>query len=256
MSVATVARPVRGVALPWAAAGVVVAAQVAYPLVTGDARDRLTVATVVVFFLASVTHAWRSRGAAYAARLVAVTAGGGLLAEAVGVHTGVPFGRYAYATSLGPKVLGVPWVVPLAWTMLAHPAACAAARLASRPAARVAVAAVALASWDVFLDPQMVDAGHWHWRGVGAHLPGIGEVPLTNFAGWLLVSLLVMAALAPRVAAREGDEPALVLYLWTYASSVLANLVFFHRPAVAAWGAVAMGVVAVPLARRLVARAR
>ena len=34
--------------------------------------------------------------------------GGGLLAEAVGVHTGFPFGAYAYSGTLGPELLGVP----------------------------------------------------------------------------------------------------------------------------------------------------
>ncbi len=255
MTVATAARPIRGVALPWALAATVVALQIAYPLVTGAARDQLTVATVVVFFLATVTHALRSRGTSYAVTLVAVTAGGGLLAETVGVHTGLPFGHYAYAGSLGPKVLDVPVVVPLAWTMLAHPAACAAARLARAPVPRVAVAALALAGWDVFLDPQMVEAGHWRWETVGAHLPGVPDVPLTNFAGWLVVSLLVMVVLAPRVTPREDDSAALALYLWTYASSLFADLAFFHRPAVAGWGGLVMGVVAVPLVMRLVRRA-
>jgi putative membrane protein len=38
------------------------------------------------------------------------------------------------------------------------------------------------------------------------------------------------------------------LYLWTYASSILAHAVFLDLPSSAAWGAVAMGPVAVPLA--------
>ena len=44
-----------------------------------------------------------------------VAAGVGLAAEAVGVRTGFPFGDYSYADTLGPTVLGVPVVVPLAW---------------------------------------------------------------------------------------------------------------------------------------------
>jgi putative membrane protein len=41
------------------------------------------------------------------------------------------------------------------------------------------------------------------------------------------------------------------LYLWTYASSVLAHAVFLDLPASAAWGGAAMGLVAVPLGVRL-----
>jgi len=45
-----------------------------------------------------------------------------------------------------------------------------------------------------------------------------------------------------------GDEPMYALYLWTYASSVLAHAVFLGLPASALWGAAGMAVVAVPLA--------
>ena len=88
--------------------------QIAYPLVAGDARDRLTVVTVVVFFLASTSHALLHRGVRWTALLVLVTTGTGLLAEAVGTATGVPFGQYDYADTLGAKLLGVPVVIPLA----------------------------------------------------------------------------------------------------------------------------------------------
>ena len=109
------------------------------------------------------------------------------------------------------------------------------------------VGALALATWDVFLDPQMVDSGHWRFAaGNGPTLTGI---PLRNFAGWLLVSLVLMALLVlllpdPARAAGppEGDAVPLALYLWTYGSSLLANLVFFDRPAVALTGGLAMGV--------------
>ena len=55
--------------------------------------------------------------------------------------------------------------------------------------------AAALASWDLFLDPQMVDAGHWRWSDPSPALPGVPTVPLTNYAGWALVALVLMALL-------------------------------------------------------------
>jgi ribosomal protein S12 methylthiotransferase len=60
----------------------------------------------------------------------------------------------------------------------------------------------------------------------------------------------------PRVLRPQpGPDLAMyVLYLWTYASSVLAHAVFLDLPASAAWGALAMGTVAVPLARSLIRR--
>ena len=237
--------------MPAVLAGAVVLAQIAYPLTPeGTARDRLTVATVVLFAAASVLHAATTRGLRAAAALVAVAGGGGLLAEAVGVATGIPFGRYTYSGTLGPAVLGVPVLIPLAWVMMAWPAYLVAIRLARRPLVRVAVAAAALASWDLFLDPQMVDAGHWRWSDPSPALPGVPTVPLTNYAGWALVALVLMTLLhrAVRTGPSTLDTVPYALYLWTYASSVLALPAFFGLPAAALWGGLGMGAVAVPLA--------
>ncbi|HST65441.1 MAG TPA: carotenoid biosynthesis protein [Mycobacteriales bacterium] len=239
--------------------GLVVLAQVAYPLTPrGGPRDGLTVATVLLFALASLVHAYATRGPRAGLALLVVAGGGGLLAESVGVSTGLPFGTYSYAGSLGPRLAGVPLVIPLAWVMMAWPALLVAARLtASRPA-RVAVGAVALASWDLFLDPQMVDAGHWRWADPSPGLPGVDTVPLTNYAGWLLVALLLMLVLDRAVPVRPStsDTVPYALYLWTYFSSILALAAFFGLPAAALWGALGMGTVALPLLRSLRGRVR
>jgi len=238
----------------WAAAAVVVATEIAYPLVHGHVRNAFTVTTVVMFASVSWLHARVTRGRRYATALVAVAAGGGFLAELSGVHTGIPFGDYRYTGGLGPTVAAVPLVVAAAWLMMAHPARVVAERLSRRRPARIAVTAVALAAWDVFLDPQMVAAHHWHWSDPTPHLPGVGDVPLSNFGGWFLVAALIAVALdaaSPREVAGGDDGPMLLLWMWTWLSSTLANAAFFHRPAVAAWGFVAMGVVGVPLLVRL-----
>jgi putative membrane protein len=237
------------VVLPLAAGAVLV--QVAYPLVHGSARDALTVAAVVLFAAASLTHAAVTRGPRTALAVLAVFGLGGLLVEAVGVASGVPFGRYAYAGSLRPAVLGVPLVVPLAWVMMGWPAYLVGRRLGAGPGTRLAVAAWALAAWDLFLDPQMVAAGHWRWSDPGQALPGVPAVPLTNYAGWLAVAAVMMVTLraaAGRAAAPAvGDGLPYALYLWTYLSSVLAHVAFFGLPAAAFWGGLGMGGVAVSL---------
>ncbi|HVE64045.1 MAG TPA: carotenoid biosynthesis protein [Mycobacteriales bacterium] len=240
----------------WLLAGLTVLAQIGYPLTSGTARDRLTVATVALFFATSVTHALITRGARFTAALVGVTTGGGLLVEAIGVRTGIPFGDYAYADSLGAKVLGVPVVIPLAWTMMAYPALLVAHRVTTRPLLEAVLAGAALASWDLFLDPQMVAAGHWIWSASG---PSITGIPVSNYLGWLVVATVMMGLLQQLVRDRDGGDVAVpyALYLWTYASSVLANLAFFGRPLVALVGGLGMGaVVAIFLRSTLHAPAR
>lgn len=244
--------------LPAVLVGLTVLAQIAYPLVGGSARNGLTVVTVVLGFAAAITHALVTRGPRTALILLVTTAGGGLLVESVGTATGFPFGEYAYSDTLGPAVLGVPWVIPLAWTMMAWPAWLVSGRLA-RGWPRVFVAGWALASWDLFLDPQMVDAGHWTWFSPGAGLPGVPGIPVSNYAGWLLVAVLMCGLLrlvADAGEAGPSDLAMLVFYLWTYASSVLAHAAFFGLPASAAWGALGMGLVAVPLASKLAREVR
>jgi uncharacterized membrane protein len=237
--------------LAWWLAGLTVALEIGYPLIHGDARDVLTVATVVVFTLATVTQLASTRPPGKVGAFVAVTLVVGFTVEAVGTRTGFPFGRYAYDNSLGTRLLRVPLVIPLAWTMMAWPALSAARRLVDRSALVAVVGGWALASWDLFLDPQMVAAGHWRWERT---LPALQGIPLMNYAGWLGVSVVLMTVLDRIVPRPGGDAQPLTLYLWTYGSSVLANLAFFDRSAVALTGGIGMGVVALPLAKRLATR--
>jgi uncharacterized membrane protein len=237
--------------LPWALTGATVLVQIVYPLAPHTLRNEVTVASVLVFCAAALSDAVRVHRVRGAAVVLAVAGGGGLLVEALGVHAGVPFGSYAYTGDLGPEVLGVPAVVPLAWTMMAWPALVVGRRLARGWPVAV-VGGVALAAWDLFLDPQMVDAGHWTWAHPQPALPLVPGVPLTNYAGWVLVAVAVVGTLHRLLPAHPRPPgPAAALYLWTYGSSVLAHVVFFDRPGAALVGGVAMGAVALPFARAL-----
>ncbi|GGQ52181.1 carotenoid biosynthesis protein [Couchioplanes azureus] len=236
----------------WALLGALVLVQICYPLTRGEVRAGLTVTTVVLGYVLSVAHAWRGRGARTALALVATATLGGFAVEALGVATGFPFGTYDYAGRLGPEVLGVPLIIPLAWTWMAWPAWLAALRLARARAARIALAAAGLAAWDLFLDPQMVAEGYWVWDSPTPALPGVPGVPIGNYLGWLGFALLLMTVLAvatgPAGHRRDrGDGPMLALWLWTYASSVLAHAVFLGLPWSALWGGVLMGAVVLPL---------
>ncbi|WP_444948334.1 carotenoid biosynthesis protein [Micromonospora ureilytica] len=252
--------------ISWTLLAVLVFAQICYPLTTGATRAGLTVATVVLGWLLSVGHALLSRGPRVAAALVAVATGGGFAIEAIGVATGVPFGSYDYSGELGPKLAGVPLIIPLAWTWMAWPAWLAAVRLTGgnattasgsgptvgRWVGRIALATVGLAAWDLFLDPQMVAEGYWVWRDATPALPGLAGIPVSNYLGWLLFAVLLMSALRPLAGPAvehtdRRDHPMVALYLWTYFSSILAHAVFLDLPASALWGAAGMSVTAVPL---------
>jgi putative membrane protein len=183
--------------------------------------------------------------------------------EALGLATGFPYGRYEYGSALGPTLLGVPFLVPLAWLMMAWPSWVLAERLTgtvrrSRRLVRIATAAGIFAAWDVVLDPQMVQAGHWTWAHPRPGLPGIDTVPLTNLAGWLLAGTVLMTLLDLLVnrtavpgAPRIGDAAPLLALGWMTLGAALAHAGWLGLPGSAAWGAaLSLPVLAVLLVQR------
>lgn len=227
-----------------------VAAQLAYPRVR-----RQTAATrgIVGLLLATtVADAVEQRGARRATRMAATAAGVGMAVEWCGVATGRPFSHYAYTDRLGPKVGGVPVLAAASWTMMARPSWVVAGWVDRRPGPRATVAAAALTAWDVFVDPRMVRDRYWVWERPGAY----EGIPLQNFAGWFATGLVVFGlwSVLDREDVSEDDDLALVVYGWTLAGEVVANLVFWRRPVVAAAGGAAMGAAFAPALRRRLAR--
>ncbi len=232
--------------LPWLFVTLTILGQIAWVLVGSGSRGALTVLTVVTFFLASATHALLRRGPAWATGFLAISLAFGWGVEFIGLQTSFPFGTYLYSGDLGPSIAGVPVLIPLAWSMMSYPCLLAAQRLSTTSLGTAMVGGWLLASWDLFLDPQMVGEGYWTWTDTGWPLPGIPGIPLQNYLGWLLAAIVLMFLLdrLPRKVA--SDAVPNVLLTWVFASSVVANLLFFGRPGVALWGGICMGVVVVP----------
>jgi len=231
-------------ALPLLLALALVGTAIAYPLTTGTGRDAVTWAIVVLGSALSVAHAVLSRGARTGVGLLLLVGATAVAFEAVGLATSVPYGEYAYSDALGPTLLGVPFLVPLAWLMMAWPSWLLAELLARQRIVRIAVAAGIFAAWDVVLDPQMVQAGYWTWAHPQPGLPGIDTVPLTNLAGWLLAGAVLMTLLDVLVARTAvGDAPRIgaaapMLALgWMTLGGALAHAGWLGLPGSAAWGA-------------------
>jgi len=237
--------------LPFIFAGLTVLGQILWVLAGPADRLILTIATVITFFLSTVSHALIHRGAGWTGVYLIITLGFGWGIEFLGTRTQFPFGDYIYASLLGPQLLGVPLVIPLAWSMMAYPCLLAVQRLVRTELAVALVGGFLLASWDLFLDPQMVGESYWTWRLVTYTLPGIPDIPLQNFLGWFLASFVLMLLLSflPQTVARDG-APRFMLS-WIFASNVFANLVFFDRPGVALWGGACMGAVMIPFWYRI-----
>ena len=256
MTAPAVRRAVRGPErLPLALAVLLVGAAIAYPLTDGGARDSVTWAIVLLGAAVSVTAAAVSRGRRTGLTVLALVAVVAVLFEALGLATGFPYGEYAYSDELGPTLLGVPFLVPLAWLMMAWPSWVLAGWLLPRSrTGRVLVAGYVFAGWDVVLDPQMVQAGYWRWAHPTPGLPGIHTVPLTNLGGWLLAGLVLMTGvelMAGRTPSRGGDAAPLLVLAWMTLGGALAHAGWLGLPGSAAWGVLLALPVLVAVVRRL-----
>ncbi|WP_040777018.1 carotenoid biosynthesis protein [Nocardia pneumoniae] len=237
-----------------------VVAQIGYPLTAGGARDRITAAVVLLSAGAALAHATATRGIRYAVGFLVLVSGVGLLAEVIGTATGLPFGCYAYASDrLGPALLDVPLIVPLAWTGGMYPVWVVAGMVSRRTASRIALTALGAVGWDLFLDPQMVADGQWTWCDTSSGLPGLAQIPYTNYLGWFGVALVMAGLLAaweraapdpvrtPRSDRASALAVPVALFLWTWLGSALAHAAFLGLPSSAGYGLVGMGVLGAPL---------
>ena len=145
----------------------------------------------------------------------------GMAVEILGVRTGLLFGSYAYGGVLGPKLLGVPWLIGMNWFLVVagsmaiaewlHDKAIrhlpvqvpvAFSRLA--PVSRVITAALLAVVFDRVMEPVAVQLGFWSWEN--------GSIPLFNYVCWFLVSLwLVLIARRFKPAPKSGFTANLYL---------------------------------------------
>jgi uncharacterized membrane protein len=176
----------------------------------------------------------------------------GLAVEWAGTRTGFPFGAYRYTGLLRPAAGTVPLVVPLAWAAMGLPGYAVGTTLARSRAGRIAVTA-----WDLFLDPQMIRNGFWRWEHPGPYQ----GVPLSNFAGWLLVSAALMAVFDGLLRSKSRQlTPAHPGLLTAYTvmgvmETVGFAVIFHHGRAIALAGALGMGIpAALAWARRIRSR--
>jgi len=198
---------------------------------------------------AMLLHALLAYGTRYALTYLFFTFFFALTIEHIGVMTQWPFGNYLYSGDLGLKIFEVPLVVPFAWIMMAHPVLTAARRIAGNWV--FLYGGIALAAWDLFLDPMMVAEGRWTWVVTGAHVPFQPEIPLSNTFGWLLSGMFLIGVLhliTPRDKRKGGAtfRTTDIFLLWTLFSGIIGNLFFFDRPGIAFFAGGIYGMVFAP----------
>lgn len=232
-----------------------------WTLVSGTSRDFVTIAGVLVFALASSLHAYARFGGNFVIRLLATVLPITLLIEVLGVATGFPFGNYKYdLLRLGPTVLNVPILIPFAWLMMIYPASLVARDFKLKPVPTVLLGALIMATWDLFLDPQMVNEGYWTWLASGSPTK---DIPLSNFFGWFISASFLLWIITKTVPDKfwlssqpksHVAQAPYYLIMWVWLGSFLANIVpvspFLAQPLVAVQGFIGMGLVMIPWLRQ------
>lgn len=235
----------------FSAAVLTVLANILWAITSGGLRDAITIVGVLAFATASGFHAYAAFGRGFVSTFLLIALVATLVIEVLGVATGFPFGTYEYDLErLGISALGVPLLIPFAWFMMLYPCWLISRDLFKSRYLSILTGALLMSTWDLYLDPQMVNEGYWVWFVDGV---ATKEIPLTNFFGWFLSTAVIFTllsfALKPNQSEVSNATPYALL-LWIWLGSFLVNIVpvspFFNQPAVAVSGFIGMGIVLLP----------
>lgn len=110
----------------------------------------------------------------------------GLLAEMVGTNLGWIFGSYIYGEVLGIKIWNTPVIIGINWISLAYGIGMLLQPLKFNRWIKWLAATFAMVLFDYFMEPVAIRHGFWEWNQ--------GNIPLSNFLGWSLISGLICGA--------------------------------------------------------------
>jgi uncharacterized membrane protein len=129
----------------------------------------------------------------------------GSAVHAIGEKSGIPFGPFMFAPNAGQKIFGtLPWAMPLLWVVAVLNSR-GVVRLILRPWRKIhayglwliGLTALLTMLFDCALEPFAAHTKHyWVWAATGYSLTEHGA-PLSNFVGWFVVTLLILAFATP-----------------------------------------------------------
>jgi len=117
----------------------------------------------------------------------------GMFAEILGVNYGYFFGEYVYGINLGPKVLGVPWMIGVNWAILTYCSANISRRFTTNLFLSSIIAAALMVSFDLLIEIVAPRFGFWEFKD--------GIIPIQNYVSWFcfgLVANLLFQKASPR----------------------------------------------------------
>ena len=157
--------------------------------------------------------------------------GSGVSFEYLGLRTGFPFGHYYFTGVMGPKILGLPILLALAYLGIGYLSwVLGSLILGAAPGSRSGafvlpvLAACLMTAWDLAMDPVWCNIDRaWVWQGGGAYF----GVPVSNFAGWFLTTWVGYQLFALWLRGRGAHSVAVAsnrLAVLMYGVAALGNL--------------------------------
>ncbi|MBT8375550.1 MAG: carotenoid biosynthesis protein [Bacteroidia bacterium] len=110
----------------------------------------------------------------------------GFITEALGVNYGLVYGSYSYGGNLGPKIIGVPFLICINWVVLTVASSDIARSITKNKWVSVVLGALLMTALDVLIEVSAPRFDFWEFEN--------GIVPLQNYIGWFVTSLLAHAA--------------------------------------------------------------
>ncbi len=143
----------------------------------------LAIISEFIFIFIYFYHSLKYKGKIYTVKFFLISYFISFIIEIIGVNTGIPFGNYYYTDILGEKFLGVPLAIPFLWSSLLYFTSIAGNF-------NIYKSSALMLFLDLSFDPRF-SMHLWHWVNKGIYF----GVPLTNFFGWFISSLIIFLIL-------------------------------------------------------------
>lgn len=134
----------------------------------------------------------------------------GILAEVIGVASGLVFGDYLYGDILGPTIGGVPIAIGSAWVMMTLFSLASFNSLSVW--IRLFAAAVMATLFDALMEPAAVQLGYWEWAN--------GHIPFQNYFAWFVLALVFSVLLSYSPLSRKNPS-------WMLTHILFIQVVYF-----------------------------
>ncbi len=125
----------------------------------------------------------------------------GWLIEFIGVYTTFIFGKYEYGNALGIGLFDIPFLIGVNWLLLIVAVSNLNISYLNRLTIRlqIIIKALFLTILDYFIEPVAIKLDFWHWYNQ--------PVPLHNYMGWMITSVLLLSIYQFSNRKRSTDNP-------------------------------------------------